>query len=99
MEVGCFFFLVEESFIYYVMLFLDFFMKEEEIDLIFVYECLLELCKVCEQEGLFMLIDVEYLLVQFVIDYIIYVVVVEFNKGVWFLIYGIIQVYLKDLFL
>lgn len=64
-------------------------MKEEEIDLIFVYKCLKDFCEVCEQEGLFLLIDVEYLLVQFVIDYIIYVVVVEFNKGDWFLIYGI----------
>lgn len=91
-------FLAEDSPTYHVTSPPNALTKEEETDLTLAHERLSKLCKVCEQEGLPLLIDAEYSSVQPAIDYIIHAAALEFNKGARPLVYGTVQAYLKDSF-
>lgn len=72
--------------------------EEEEKHLILSHNRLAKLCQTCESEGIPLLVDAEYSLIQPAIDYIINVAASEFNRGQQPLIYATMQTYLRDSF-
>lgn len=70
----------------------------EESHLAHAHNRLAKLCQACESEGIPLLVDAEYSVVQPAIDYIINVAASEFNRGRLPLVYATIQTYLKDSF-
>jgi len=72
--------------------------KEEEKHLILAHDRLAKLCQTCESEGIPLLVDAEYSLVQPAIDYIINVAANEFNRAQQPLVYATMQTYLRDSF-
>lgn len=72
--------------------------EEEEKRLVLAHNRLTKLCQSCESEGVPLLVDAEYSLIQPAIDYIIHVAASEFNRHSQPLVYGTMQTYLKDSF-
>lgn len=72
--------------------------EEEEKHLVLAHNRLAKLCQTCESEGIPVLVDAEYSLIQPAIDYIINVAASEFNRGHQPLVYATMQTYLRDSF-
>jgi proline dehydrogenase len=73
--------------------------EEEEKQLVLGHNRLTKLCQACESEGIPLLVDAEYFLIQPAVDYFINVAASRFNRGRGQpLVYGTMQTYLKDSF-
>lgn len=72
--------------------------KEEETHLMLAHNRLAKLCRACESEGIPLLVDAEYSVIQPAIDYIINVATSEFNRGHQPFVYSTMQTYLRDSF-
>ena len=68
----------------------------EENNLISTEQRLLQLCQACEVVSLTLLVDADYISVQPVIDYFIYITFSKLNRCRKPLVYMMIQAYLKD---